>query len=108
MKSLIKRKNFMASWQEIRIQILQRDGYKCQSCGKRTSGQVHHIIPRSKGGSNELSNLMVLCGKCHMLVSPVPNWVIAKVWRILSKDIAKERQYVFENIRRWQLGKGNS
>ena len=26
---------------------------------------VHHKKKRSQGGSNQLSNLVVLCGKCH-------------------------------------------
>lgn len=27
--------------------------------------QIHHIVPVCKGGSNEASNLAVLCSKCH-------------------------------------------
>jgi hypothetical protein len=27
--------------------------------------QVHHIIEKSKGGSNELDNLLLLCPNCH-------------------------------------------
>ncbi|MBF2009730.1 MAG: HNH endonuclease [Chlorogloeopsis fritschii C42_A2020_084] len=31
-------------------------------------------MPKSKGGTNDLSNLITLCGRCHMLISPVPEW----------------------------------
>lgn len=98
----------MTSWREIRTQVLRRDNYQCQSCGKGTSGQVHHIIPRGKGGSHHLSNLMTLCGKCHVLVSPVPDWVIVKVWKIPLGDITSARQKVYDNIRKYQLSKVTS
>ncbi|NRB09680.1 MAG: HNH endonuclease [Richelia sp.] len=33
-------------------QTLSRDNQQCQVCGKEHSGQVHHIIPISQGGTN--------------------------------------------------------
>ena len=48
---------------------LNRDNYTCQCCGaKNTRLEVHHIIYRSKGGSDELVNLITLCEKCHKLL----------------------------------------
>lgn len=48
--------------------VLHRDNYKCQHC-KGTSGvkrlEVHHILPKSKGGSDDEVNLITLCRKCH-------------------------------------------
>ena len=45
-----------------------RDGYKCQCCGKRGCRlEVHHLIPRSRGGSDKLANLITLCADCHHL-----------------------------------------
>ena len=43
---------------------------KCQSCGNINYNilQVHHIIPRSKGGTNDLNNLQLLCPNCHMTI----------------------------------------
>lgn len=40
-------------------------GNKCQNCGEKDGLEVHHIIQRSNGGTNKLSNLIVLCEKCH-------------------------------------------
>ena len=37
----------------------------CQKCGRTIDLEVHHIIPRSKGGTDDLENLQVLCGICH-------------------------------------------
>jgi 5-methylcytosine-specific restriction protein A len=30
---------------------------------------VHHILPLSKGGGNETSNLMALCKSCHSKIT---------------------------------------
>lgn len=57
-------------WDEIRMRALERAGYQCEECGATEKLQVHHIIPLSKGGSNDLSNLKVLCERCHALKHP--------------------------------------
>jgi len=38
---------------------------QCAKCEKKGNIQIHHIIPVSKGGSNERSNLIALCEACH-------------------------------------------
>ena len=49
--------------------VLHRDNYTCQCCGKRHIRlEVHHIIFRSLGGTNDERNLITLCEKCHKLV----------------------------------------
>ena len=48
--------------------VLYRDNYICQLCkGKHKDSklEVHHIIFRSKGGSDDESNLITLCKTCH-------------------------------------------
>jgi 5-methylcytosine-specific restriction endonuclease McrA len=57
--------NYPPDWQERRMSKLSTTGM-CEKCGK--SGKqlhVHHIIRIGNGGSHGLSNLMVLCEKCH-------------------------------------------
>lgn len=52
-----------------RAHALDRDNYTCQCCGKKhVRLEVHHIIFRSKGGSDELDNLITLCEKCHSAI----------------------------------------
>ncbi|MEN8008578.1 MAG: HNH endonuclease, partial [Candidatus Krumholzibacteriota bacterium] len=53
----------------VRRQVLARDRHRCQSPGcKRTRFlEVHHIVPRSRGGENDPENLTTLCGSCHRL-----------------------------------------
>jgi hypothetical protein len=53
--------------ESIRYQVLARDR-KCVLCGagpETIQLQVDHVIPRSKGGSNDLTNLQVLCATCN-------------------------------------------
>ena len=48
--------------------VLNRDKYMCQHCkgkSKESRLEVHHIIFRSTGGSDEESNLITLCRTCH-------------------------------------------
>jgi hypothetical protein len=53
----------------LRLQILIRDNYKCSICGRpkdEVSLEVDHIIPISKGGTDELNNLAALCKNCNL------------------------------------------
>lgn len=52
-----------------RRQILERDGYQCQSCGKFLPAdqlEVHHVQSRAKRGKNFSTNLVTLCFDCHL------------------------------------------
>ena len=54
--------------QEVRNYVFQRDKYQCQSCGKisqETQLSIDHIIPLSRGGKNDISNLQTLCLTCN-------------------------------------------
>lgn len=55
-------------FENTRAFVLNRDDYTCQYCkGKHKDSrlEVHHIIFRSQGGSDEESNLITLCHTCH-------------------------------------------
>ena len=50
----------------MRFFIYERDGYRCQICGRRTRDlEVDHIIPISKGGKSTPNNLQTLCHWCN-------------------------------------------
>ena len=52
-----------------REHALCRDKYTCQVCkAKNTKLEVHHIKYRSRGGTDDLDNLITLCADCHKKV----------------------------------------
>lgn len=54
----------------MRYDVLNRDGHRCCICGRDASDgvklHVDHIIPISKGGKTEMSNLRTLCADCNL------------------------------------------
>ena len=55
-------------FENTKAMVLNRDNYTCQYCkGKHKDSklEVHHIVYRSQGGSDEESNLITLCHTCH-------------------------------------------
>lgn len=50
------------------MKVLQRLGLRCSHCDWGACAcDVHHIVPRSEGGSNAHTNLTYLCPNCHRL-----------------------------------------
>lgn len=58
----------------VRESVLARDGHRCQGPGCRSTRylEVHHVVPRSRGGSNKAENLITLCSRCHAFVHEHP------------------------------------
>lgn len=52
-------------WGKTRAHIHARD-HTCVRCGSTRRLEVHHIVELVHGGSNELSNLELLCHHCHV------------------------------------------
>ena len=54
----------------IRYEVLKRAMFRCELCGtsaKDKALEVDHIIPRNKGGRDELSNFQALCYSCNAM-----------------------------------------
>jgi 5-methylcytosine-specific restriction endonuclease McrA len=54
-----------AAYRDLHREILKRDGWRCQICGRMEDLQVHHIQKRSKLGDDAEENLITLCATCH-------------------------------------------
>lgn len=63
------KEGFNYGYSSRREAVLYRDNYVYQCCGKKhVRLEVHHIIFRSMGGTDDEKNLITLCEKCHKAV----------------------------------------
>jgi len=56
-------------WNLTRLNVLERDNYACVRCEiplRVDTANIDHIVS-GKRGSNHISNLRVLCRRCHVL-----------------------------------------
>jgi 5-methylcytosine-specific restriction endonuclease McrA len=53
-------------YEQLRNQVLRRDGWRCQACGARSNLEVHHTKFRSHSGDDSVDNLITLCTSCHI------------------------------------------
>jgi len=56
-----RRSQFANNYDQLMLSLIHRDGYKCAVCGAIEDLSIDHIIPLSKGGSDEIDNLRILC-----------------------------------------------
>jgi len=52
-------------YEELRYEVLRRDGWRCQACGTMSNLEVHHKEFRSQSGDDAEENLITLCAACH-------------------------------------------
>ena len=53
---------------DVRFRVLAASNGRCALCGatsKERRIEVDHVLPRSKGGSNDIENLQALCDECN-------------------------------------------
>ena len=75
---LLRPNEYGPNWQQQRQKVLERDGFRCRTCGGDGQGKlhVHHIRPFREYGyvpgenenyliANQISNLVALCPSCH-------------------------------------------
>lgn len=49
-----------------RPRIYKRDHYQCVYCGSNKDLTLDHVMPKSRGGGNEWTNLVTSCFKCNL------------------------------------------
>lgn len=69
----------------VRLSIFEAAGWKCELCGSLTRPDedynhpryptLDHVVPRSRGGSDDVSNLRLACRQCNVLRGSNEDWV---------------------------------
>jgi hypothetical protein len=68
-------KRFRAVSPKIARAVVLRD-HHCRVCGGNRGLQIHHLRPRSWGGSDDLANLAVVCARDHRQLVPHGPWAL--------------------------------
>jgi hypothetical protein len=91
-----------------RFEVFKRDSFKCQYCGECAPDvllEVDHIDPVSKGGADEMVNLITACRSCNAGKSDRKlddNTTLAKQRAQLAE--LNERREQLEMMMTWRLG----
>lgn len=89
-KSAVKRKRYS---EEQRREIYKKSGGCCQLCGRKisfTEMTVDHIMPISKGGSNDMDNTEATCRICNQFKSNIfPDQFIDRITEIFMFQMEK-------------------
>ena len=88
---------------DVRYYVFARDNYTCQVCkGKNKILQTHHIIYKSKGGSDRADNLITVCTDCHTHENHQKGGIFYK-WMLEGKKLPNYRETPFMNIIRKRI-----
>lgn len=88
------------NWKDLSKQCKKRDNFICKKCGynQKLNSEFRylhadHIMPLSRGGINNLSNLQTLCENCHQkktnagrLIKNKVHWIENKKKQIKIKN----------------------
>ena len=56
------------SYENLRHEVLRRDGWRCQLCGTMSNLEIHHQQFRSHTGEDSAQNLITICTMCHSAI----------------------------------------
>lgn len=96
-----------------RFEVFKRDKFTCQYCGESAPDvilHVDHIDPKSKGGSNNITNLITACASCNLGKSDKKLSDESAVKKSKAQlDALQERRNQIEMMAEWQrqLAKAN-
>lgn len=85
-------------WAKKRFQVLQRDNFRCKYCGKNWEDvtlEVDHIIPKSKGWSDDFDNLITCCRECNIWKWKEIVGAPINIWKL---KVAEHEQKTLKNF----------
>ena len=94
---------------EVKEYLLAKWGRKCAYCGiENVPFEIEHILAKSKGGSNRVSNLCLSCHSCNQAKGnkPIEEFLTKKpevLKRILAQAKAPLKDAAAVNATQWEL-----
>jgi len=88
---------------EVKEYLLEKWGRRCAYCGRENVLlEVEHIVPKSRGGTNRVSNLTLACHECNQKKG---NMTAAEFGYPRIQVQAKQplKEAIFMNVTRWYL-----
>ncbi len=89
----VKRRNGeMQGEKDLKAYVFKRDHFTCQVCTQQKPASqlhCHHIIYRSKGGTNQPANLLTVCTGCHTPANHLPGGALHKLMTEASQPFFK-------------------
>lgn len=74
-------------WQKKRLEILQRDEFKCCYCNdEKTELQIHHLKYRKEPWDVDNQHLITLCKDCHSFITYNKNIDVIRIIKQITDD----------------------
>lgn len=81
---------------EVREYLLEKFNRQCAYCEKKDVPlEIEHIYPKSRGGTNRVSNLTIACRECNKEKN---NYLLDEWIEILNKKKSNRNQLIIKNI----------
>lgn len=97
----------------LRAEVLDRNGFTCQMCGlapgeidpatgRKVRLHIGHIVDKSLGGKDELSNLRALCSTCNQGAKNITTEKPTAIWLLsqIRRSGIDEQRAVYEWLRK--------
>lgn len=87
-----------AGYYDVRYFVFARDNYTCQVCKRKNKIlNTHHILYRTKGGTDRADNLITVCTDCHTSENHKVGGILYN-WMIKHKKVKQYKEATFMNI----------
>lgn len=87
-----------AGYYDVRYFVFARDNYTCQVCKKQNKIlNTHHLLYKSKGGSDRADNLITVCIDCHSSENHKEGGILYD-WMVKHKKVKQYKEATFMNI----------
>lgn len=86
-------------WQRCRLEILNRDNFRCRYCNDdKTELHVHHLKYQGEPWEGDLQNKITVCKTCHSVVEFIKSAYTSNGWELLKVRNAKIETHVYHSV----------